>query len=64
MLKFNNLLEKAKSVIDDVNKNLNSPSLKNPSQYDDTYFTIALKGGPLHTDLLTINATVAEGYLL
>lgn len=63
---INNFLEKAKSVIDDVNRNLQSPTGKgrHSFEYDDSYFTLQLNGGPLHTDLLTVQAKIKEGKIL
>jgi len=58
-----NLLGKAKSVLDEVESTLKSPDSSESKHfnYDETYFTFSLTGGPIHTELLNASAKIRQG---
>lgn len=60
-----NLLGKAKSVLDEVESTLKSPDSAESKHfnYDETYFTFSLTGGPIHTELITASAKIRQGIL-
>ncbi len=67
---FKNLLDKAKSAIDDVDNaiklagvgaaSLNLKTKKQP-EFDSSLFTFQLEGGPIHTSKLNAVAKVKSG---
>lgn len=62
---FKNFLDKAKSAIDEMDQKLQTATKdlqkKKPAEYDASYFTFTLEGGPLHSSRLTAVARVKAG---
>jgi len=70
---FKNFLDKAKSAIDDVDQAIklaavvgttNIAKLKKQPEYDSTYFTFQLEGGPIHSSKLNAVAKIKAGNYL
>jgi len=66
---FRNLLDKAKSAIDDVDNAIklasvgNNAKQKKQLEYDSSYFTFQLEGGPIHSTKLIAVAKIKAGNL-
>ena len=61
---FKNFLEKAKSAIDDIDVAITKVQQQTKGkkfEYDASYFTFILEGGPLHTSQLNAIARVRAG---
>ncbi len=65
---FKNFLDKAKSAIDDVDNALKLANLsgsqvkaKKAVEYDASFFTFQLEGGPLHSSKLNAVAKIKAG---
>lgn len=60
---FKNFLDKAKSAFDDadISKHVATPKNKKPIEFDASFFSFALEGGPLHTEKLTAVGRIKAG---
>lgn len=59
-----NFLVKAKSVIEDMDRTLTetaNPKSPTKFEYDDSFFTFQLEGGPIHSEVLTASARIKYG---
>lgn len=64
---FRNLLDKAKSAIDDVDQAIklaggSGSKQKKQFEYDSSYFTFQLEGGPIHSSKLNAVARIKTGF--
>ena len=61
---FKNFLDKAKSAFDDDKHNITTPKGKKIIEFDASFFSFALEGGPLHTSRLTAVGKIKSGFFL
>lgn len=62
---FKNFLDKAKSAFDDADKHgITTPKGKKMPviEFDASFFSFALEGGPLHTSRLTAVGKIKSGF--